>query len=788
MGWDTVSFSLQKTYENNTLYNTWLNRVKNGNKTEFKQFLLSSDENLQLFAKHFDDYQEGDMFVKESVVELEDGRLLCFDADQAQAYILNFEDINKNHDHISMTVFKPEDPSLSYDKQIESLIKQIRVKVGTDKFKAKDGTKLDTEYITANILSSKSLNLYQEAIGLINSKTDETNSIDTKNLNKIYYKNLSQITSEDEEKDYYKTLLTTLGVTIDNDANIVDNTKIIQNINNIIGQISKNLNPTTLTLANQNRLNLMEIFRKLSISEITLIEKLNPGLLSTIGEFIGTYQSVTYTDKYGHSSSTSQVITWADIMKEKAQMKDDPLAYLRYEDRPEKVKVDGDTLKCIIGGKVHTKTLDNEKHTATIDKTGVTYTFDKSGELISVQGGRADAANQLATNQVNETKSAIEVSNYIENTQSQGVSDSTINGYIDDFKKYFSFSNWGEDKMTCSNPDEALMFLAELRDPEVAFKLLSDSNVQKALQLVGKKKGTLAGGKGQTPEMYYIGSDNDIGKDSNGNIATTNMSLTVSNVATHLNIMTELYKNSRVSAEGQKVVGDEERIAEQKAINSIQNMLSGLIDGENLTYDKGYEAGLGITAASVGTVGGVAAVGGGITKAVIKKFIEKEALDLYLNKQRKINAFNKIVNPSNTTKAQFTEVTKNANSQAQKMLNKIEKSKLYTKSASTTAKFGGAVAGAAIGGYLGYQGAELLINSSPERYTNSDGTFATTKANCVKGGLTVGGAIIGGAAGWCIAAGTLAAIGPIGWGILGAAATVAVGFGLLSHFTNWWKK
>ena len=622
MGWDTVSFSLQKTYENNTLYNTWLNRVKNGNKTEFKQFLLSSDENLQLFAKHFDDYQEGDMFVKESVVELEDGRLLCFDADQAQAYILNFEDINKNHDHISMTVFKPEDPSLSYDKQIESLIKQIRVKVGTDKFKAKDGTKLDTEYITANILSSKSLNLYQEAIGLINSKTDETNSIDTKNLNKIYYKNLSQITSEDEEKDYYKTLLTTLGVTIDNDANIVDGAGVIKDINNIIGQISKNLNPTTLTLANQNRLNLMEIFRKLSISEITLIEKLNPGLLSTIGEFIGTYQSVTYTDKYGHSSSTSKVITWADLMKEKAQMKDDPLAYLRYEDRPEKVKVDGNTLKCIIGGEVHTATLDKENHTATIDKTGVTYTFDKSGELISVRGGRADAANQLATNQVNETKSAIEVSNYIENTQSQGVSDSTINGYIDDFKKYFK--KWGENEMTCSNPDEALMFLAELRDPEVAFKLLSDSNVQKALQLVGKKKGTLAGGKGQTPEMYYIGSDNDIGKDSNGNIATTNMSLTVSNVATHLSIMTELYKNSRVSAEGQKVVGDEERIAEQKAINSIQTMLSGLIDGENLTYDKGYEAGLGITATSVGTVGGVAAVGGGITKAVAKKNILKQ--------------------------------------------------------------------------------------------------------------------------------------------------------------------
>ena len=720
MGWDTVSFSLQKTYENNTLYNTWLNRVKNGNKTEFKQFLLSSDENLQLFAKHFDDYQEGDMFVKESVVELEDGRLLCFDADQAQAYILNFEDINKNHDHISMTVFKPEDPSLSYDKQIESLIKQIRVKVGTDKFKAKDGTKLDTEYITANILSSKSLNLYQEAIGLINSKTDETNSIDTKNLNKIYYKNLSQITSEDEEKDYYKTLLTTLGVTIDNDANIVDGAGVIKDINNIIGQISKNLNPTTLTLANQNRLNLMEIFRKLSISEITLIEKLNPGLLSTIGEFIGTYQSVTYTDKYGHSSSTSQVITWADLMKEKAQMKDDPLAYLRYEDRPEKVKVDGNTLKCTISGTEYEINLEDNTRTTSINKTGVTYTFDKSGELISVQGGRADAANQLATNQVNETKSAIEVSNYIENTQSQGVSDSTINGYIDDFKKYFK--EWGKNEMTCSNPDEALMFLAELRDPEVAFKLLSDSNVQKALQLVGKKKGTLAGGKGQTPEMYYIGSDNDIGKDSNGNIATTNMSLTVSNVATHLSIMTELYKNSRVNEEGQKVVGDEERIAEQKAINSIQTMLSGLIDGENVENTKG-KTGAAFATAGIAAGVGVTAVGVGA------------------------------------------------------LIGGIGKGSTIGAGASGVTAVAAPIVGAVAGGAIGYGIAnEIVKNDTAGDFINQDGSFRETKATSFKHTAMVGGGIAGGLLG---AAGTAALVGgPVGWliggALLAAGATVGI--------------
>ena len=349
------------------------------------------------------------------------------------------------------------------------------------------------------------------------------------------------------------------------------------------------------------------------------------------------------------------------------------------------------------------------------------------------------------------------------------------------------------------------------------------------MKLVGKKKGTLAGGKGQTPEMYYIGSDNDIGKDSNGNIATTNMSLTVSNVATHLSIMTELYKNSRVSAEGQKVVGDEERIAEQKAINSIQTMLSGLIDGENLTYDKGYEAGLGITAASVGTVGGVAAVGGAairnhfIKKVVTngakrlgkdlsnknnKQIIKQVSKEFTKNLSRKnVHNLEKVVETGIKKTAEKSGVTKYSkgkefakaiNNELQKTSSKngykaINQKSMSTgtkaiKSASTTAKFGGAIAGAAIGGYLGYQGAELLINSSPERYTNSDGTFATTKANCVKGGLTAGGAIIGGAAGWCIAAGTLAAIGPIGWGVLGAAAIVAVGFGLLSHFTDWWKK
>ena len=143
MGWDVVSFSLKSKYKDNTVYNTWLNRLKNGNTKDFKEYLLSSDENLQLFAKHFDEYQEGDMFVKSSVVELADGRLLCFDADQAQAYIIDLEKIDKTHDTIYMTKITPNDTTISYDKQIENIISKLNVELREDKLKTKDGTKID---------------------------------------------------------------------------------------------------------------------------------------------------------------------------------------------------------------------------------------------------------------------------------------------------------------------------------------------------------------------------------------------------------------------------------------------------------------------------------------------------------------------------------------------------------------------------------------------------------------------------------------------------------------------
>ena len=343
MVWDTVSFSLKNTYQDNTVYNTWLHNVKNGKvkdtPSSFKDFLLTGN-NLQLFAKHFDDYQEGDMFVKESVVELEKNKLLCFDADQAQAYIIDLNDMSKDRDQISMTVFKPKDTTADYDKQIQSLVTQISTKLGSD-FKTVDGTKLSLEYITSNVLSSKSLEYYKAAITERNGGTDSTNTvdtstvdIDTNNLKNIAYYNLNDITNNEKEFEYYKYLLQSMGVSVD-ESNEIDKGQadtVYGALNQKINAISKYLN-SPLTLAPEAKKNLIELFRRLSLSEINIIEKLNPGLLETVGNFIGDYKPSVYMDKYGNKTAISQAVGWDDLMLEKKNMQNDPLAYLNFEDR-----------------------------------------------------------------------------------------------------------------------------------------------------------------------------------------------------------------------------------------------------------------------------------------------------------------------------------------------------------------------------------------------------------------------------------------------------------------------
>ncbi len=739
MGWDTVSFSLKNTYQNNTVYNTWLNRVKNGNTKDFKEFLLSNDENLQLFAKHFDKYQDGDMFVKESVVELADGRLLCFDADQAQAYIIDLENINKNSDRISMSVFTANDTSLSYDKQIENIIKQIKTKVGEDKFKTKDGTKLDVDYITTNLLKSTSLSLYQEAKG-ISTDVDTgqtTTSLDTKNLKKIYFTNMNQISKDQEEKEYYQEIFEALGLTVNSDEKINDNKGIIQSLNKTINEISKNLNPTTLTLVNQNRLNLMNIVRKLSLSELTLIEKLNPGLLSAIGEFVGSYKGIMYADKYGNATSTSQAMNWNDLMKEKEQMQKDPLAYLRYEDRTNATK----TLKVanenvVINGKEYN--VENNK--VTIE--GKEYNVDESNNVIinvldyqiktnsilsditiSDDTATSNAANQLANKTVGKAKSAVELSSYFSNNQSQGVSDSTVKKEIEKFKVFFDGQNLSN---VCTQPDAALTYLANIRSPELAFKLLSNSEVQKAIKSLGEVKGSLSGGKKQTNEMYTSVTQD-------GKVVQEKVALNVANVATHLELLTQMYQASLYDENGYYIAGDQERIADQDVLNSINSLLQGLTDGENVQNTAG---GTGRAVATAGiTVGvGLATTGVGATVGAI---------------------INTAILGYGTGAGTIGAITAAAN----------------------TAMIAAPIVGAVAGGAIGYGVAnEIVKNDTAGDFVDQNGNFRAQKAASFKHTAMLGGGLAGGLLGL---AGTAALLtGPVGWLIGGAVLVAAATAGI----------
>lgn len=289
------------------------------------------------------------------------------------------------------------------------------------------------------------------------------------------------------------------------------------------------------------------------------------------------------------------------------------------------------------------------------------------------------------------------------------------------------------------------------------------------MQLVGKKKGTLAGGKGQTPEMYYIGSDNDIGKDSNGNIATTNMSLTVSNVATHLSIMTELYKNSRVNKEGQKVVGDEERIAEQKAINSIQTMLSGLIDGGNMEYTENMGA---ETVTAVSTAAGAAALSG--TGIAISNHLGSYTLKGGI----------KTISKEVTKK---TLIRTMAQQGGKKTLQKTLPT--YTKcitSASSKAAVGlgvaGVIAGGVAGGFAGAAVADAIIDGSKEDFTDSDGKFMKTKAKHFKTTSVISGVGLGAGATALL---TFGLTNPVGWVCLGLGAVAGL---VACGIKAWWKK
>ena len=260
--------------------------------------------------------------------------------------------------------------------------------------------------------------------------------------------------------------------------------------------------------------------------------------------------------------------------------------------------------------------------------------------------------------------------------------------------------------------------------------------------------------------MYYIGDDGKVGTDANGNLLTKKMDLTVSNVAMHLNILTvamhlniltELYKSSKYDENGNYIAGDQERIADGNALSSIEKLLSGLTEGENVeaTSNMGAE-----TVTAVSTAAGAAACVGG---AMIASHYATGAAWLgyaeLTGKAALKNAFNIIQFQTPNTAA----------------------------SVGATLGVAGVIAGAVAGGFAGAAIADGIIQGSPNDFTDENGNFMKDKANTFKGFSVTSGAGVGAGAAALL---TFGLSNPVGWACLGIGAVAGlVAWGIKS----WWK-
>ena len=426
MGLDTVSLSTKKNMY--TVYRDWR---YSDSKLDFKSYMLEKDERIEAFANSFKQYNSGDMFTKETVVELEDGRLLCFDSDEfTKAYLIDLSDITKNDINFDMEtdfkMIKADKSKAGYETRNDAILSYLG-----DDIKTKDGITLN-EYLVQKETS------------------DNSTDVDSVSAtNQFYYKNISQMSSDKEEQEYYQYIIESLGGSVDNDGKItIGQESTLSKLNDKIKRFEKYMSKTD----NQSKFNTLVLLQQLGLSELELIEKLTPGFLEQVKAYIGEYESVSHTDDNGFQSATSQVINFEKIMTYKYNNSDQYWMYLSLDDR---------------------KTVFDEGKQNTPDTSSISQA--------------AQALTQLSS----ATSASIESTMYA--NLEQRVSDTTIEAYIDDFLEIFNENHNG---LNGSHTyDEALEYLAMLCTEnvsgEILYYFLQNAKVQKCLATLGIQKGTL---------------------------------------------------------------------------------------------------------------------------------------------------------------------------------------------------------------------------------------------------------------------------------------------------------
>ena len=435
MGLDTVSLSTKKNMY--TVYRDWR---YSDTKLDFKSYLLEKDERIEAFANSFKQYNSGDMFTRETVVELEDGRLLCFDPDEfSKAYLIDLSDVTKDDIKFDMKndfkMIKADKTKAGYETRNAAILSYL----GSD-IKTKDGLTLD-DYL------------------LQKQSSEETSTTDNAVLaNKFYYKNISQMSNDEEEQEYYKNLIMSLGSSVDNGGKItIGKDSALSKLNEKIRLFEKYMSKDD----NQSKLDTLVLLQQLGLSELELIEKLSPGFLEQVKTFTSGFESVSYTDDNGFSTSISQVINFEKVITYKYNNAKNYWMYLSLDDR-----------KSVYNSN------ENEFKEYDPDK-------DKSSEI------KTAAQNLTTLKSTTSEKLNLTMGSNLEDS----ISEYTINKYINEFTSFFNDAQNGLSGKDVTY-DKALEYLAKLCSENVSgeflYRFLQDKKVQKCLVTLGVQKGSLA--------------------------------------------------------------------------------------------------------------------------------------------------------------------------------------------------------------------------------------------------------------------------------------------------------
>lgn len=704
MGFDSVSLSTRTGL--GSIYNQWKYAISNKKTTDnFKTYLLSSQEHLNQLEGLFTDYGHvdksyGDTFVRESIVELKDGRLLCMDPNEAKAYILDLNDVNSSSEKYNLTVIKPEDESVSFAEQITNLISKITAQLGADGVTTtKDGTKIDSSMITG-LLSGDTKTQYCDEMGVANtSETDNTYTSGALKL--VAAKGITDITTSEDEIGYYSEAFKALGVEIESDGTTFTSggKSVISRLNLTIRDISKIIEKGT-TATDQDKLNILETVRKMTTLEYELLERFNPGFTQALNTFVGDFQSRTYKDKNGNQTGADETISYQTVMQEKLNDMSNARSYLSSSDQTAIDKYIG----CYINnGNIYTKQNDkyydnnNIEVSLTTDPTLITKSnvnqYIEQLSSINQSSNRYESAKQ-ACESSSKSKAYNAMYNAISQTVTLGVSESTIQGYIDDITKIDAKNR----------PDELLTTFLDISNtkdgPEIIARLLENSSMVTQL-----KKACAS--KSDKPNIL----DSQTGKAKTGNLYNLDGQIdkreyNVNNILNHLEYLTKSYyatKSDSTSA-----------VNSSKASNAVGDSRYVAKEGANDGITSASEANK--TATKVVTGVGVASAGFGIAGL------------------------------STATHVASTATT----SEALGLTGKLTAAKLkyFGKTILGGTKFSWGsgfitAAGTLAGGALGFYVGNALINNNLDKYQDSDGKFKAGKARWVKGLSTFSGAAAG---------------------------------------------